>query len=156
MAEDDHLRSWSTMSTDLNAWIRHEVAEDSGPSRAICLVDDDRALGRVALRLPDYASDAVRCDAVLGSDQPAGELSYWLLPQARGRGLAYAGVRMMLSSVVVATNLRSVVLDIEASNVRSVRLAERLGAERRAPSRVVIDRLGVPRTLVVYVLSVAA
>ena len=88
------------------------------------------------------------------SDQPAGELSYWLVPEARGRGLACAAARMMISSVLVATGLRSVVLDIEAGNGPSMRLAERLGAERRSPTRVETDRSGTARTLVVYVLSV--
>ena len=80
MADDEHLRPWSTMGSDLDRWIRGEVAQDRGPSRAICLSQDDRALGRVAVRPPRYASDAVRCAAVRPSDQPAGELSYWLLP----------------------------------------------------------------------------
>jgi RimJ/RimL family protein N-acetyltransferase len=131
-----------------------EVRLRRGPSRAVCLPDDDRALGRVALRLPQFASDAVRCGAVREADQPAGELSYWLVPQARGRGLAYAAVRMMMASVVRAAGLRSVVLDIEAGNAVSERLAERLGAQRRDPARVEADRAGVPRTLVVHVLPV--
>jgi RimJ/RimL family protein N-acetyltransferase len=118
MIDDEHLRPWSSMAADLDAWIQREVAEHRGPSRAICLPDDDRALGRVALRLPQFASEAVRCEAVRESDQPAGELSYWLVPEARGRGLACAAVRMMISSVLVDTGLRSVVLDIEAGNDR--------------------------------------
>ena len=81
---------------------RREIAQDRGPSRAICLAD----------------------------------------------------VRLMMSSVVAATGLRSVVLDIEVSNAASARLAERVGAERRHPTRVEIDRAGAPRTLVVYVLPV--
>jgi hypothetical protein len=60
MIDDEHLRPWSTMAADLDAWIQREVAEHRGPSRAICLPDDDRALGRVALRLPQFASEAVR------------------------------------------------------------------------------------------------
>ncbi|HWE14090.1 MAG TPA: GNAT family N-acetyltransferase [Solirubrobacteraceae bacterium] len=155
MIDDEHLRPWSKMGVDLDAWMRREVAEDRGPSRAICLAEDDRVVGRVGLRLPDYASEAVRCEAVRESDRPAGELSYWLVPQARGRGLAYAAVRMMMNSVVLATGLRSVVLDIESGNVASVRLAERLGAQRREPTRVEVDRVGIPRTLVVYVLPVS-
>jgi ribosomal-protein-alanine N-acetyltransferase len=154
MIDDEHLRPWSTMAADLDAWIQREVAQHRGPSRAICLPDDDRALGRVALRPRQFASEAVRCEAVRESDQPAGELSYWLVPEARGRGLACAAVRMMISSVLVATGLRSVVLDIEAGNDPSMRLAERLGAERRSPTRVETDRSGTARTLVVYVLSV--
>jgi RimJ/RimL family protein N-acetyltransferase len=155
MLDDEHLQPWSTMRADLEGWIRREVAQATGPSRAICLGDDDRALGRVAVRPPELASQAVWCDAVHEADRPAGELSYWLVPEARGRGLAAAAVRLMMASVVAGTGLRSVVLDIEVGNVASERLAERLGAERRAPTRVEIDRTGVERTLVVYVLPVA-
>jgi RimJ/RimL family protein N-acetyltransferase len=155
MVDDEHLGHWSTMREGLDAWIRAEVAESRGPTRAICLPDDDRAIGRVALRPPKFASEAVRCQAIRSSDQPAGELSYWLVPEARGRGLAAAAVREMVESVAVPTGLRSVVLDIEDGNTRSMRLAERLGAERRSPVRVEIDRRGTPRTLVVYVLSIA-
>ena len=152
MIDDEWLRPWSKMGDDLEAWIRGEIAEERGPTRAICLADDDRAIGRVAVRPPELASEAVRCQAVRDSDWPAGELSYWLVPGARGRGLAYAAVRLMIDTVVVDTGLRSVVLDIEAGNVPSMRLAERLGAERRSPVRVEIDRVGTSRTLVVYVL----
>ncbi len=108
------------------------------------------------MRLPQFASDAVRCEAILEADRPAGELSYWLVPDARGRGLAAAAVRLMLSSVIPATGVRSVVLDIEDDNGASTRLAERLGAERRHPSRVKVDRTGTPRTLIVHVLRIAA
>ena len=155
MIDDEHLRPWSAMGDDLGSWIRREIAEARGPSRVICLCDDDRALGRVAVRPPELASDAVWCDAVHEADRPAGELSYWLVPDARGRGLAYVAVRIMIASIVRGMGLRSVVLDIEAGNVASERLADRLGAERRAPTRVEMDRTGVPRTLVVYVLPVA-
>jgi RimJ/RimL family protein N-acetyltransferase len=108
------------------------------------------------VRPPQFASEAVRCAAVRESDQPAGELSYWLLPAARGRGLPYGAVRLMMSSVVSGSGLRSVVLDIEERNVASIRLAERLGAERRSPTRVHPGRFGEPHTMVVYVLPVAA
>jgi RimJ/RimL family protein N-acetyltransferase len=155
MIDDEHVRHWSAMGADLEGWLRREVAQASGPSRAICLPHDDRALGRVAVRLPEFASEAVRCEAVREADQPAGELSYWLVPEARGRGLAYAAVRLMMVSVIAGAGLRSVVLDIEAGNVASERLAQRLGAERRAPARVELDRTRVQRTLVVHVLRAA-
>jgi RimJ/RimL family protein N-acetyltransferase len=156
MIDDEHLRHWSMMAADIDAWIQGEVAERLGPTRVICLPGNDRALGRVAVRLPGFASDAVRCEAVRESDQPAGELSYWLVPDARGRGLARAAVRMMISTVLVSAGLRSVVLDIEADNVASMRLAECLGAERRSPARVKRDRSGTARTLVAHVLPLAA
>jgi RimJ/RimL family protein N-acetyltransferase len=49
--------------------------------------------------------------------------------------------------------VRSVVLDIEDGNTASMRLADRLGAERRSPTRVKSDPRGTDRTLVVYVLA---
>lgn len=156
MAEDEWLSPWSTMVDGVEEWIRREMAEERGPTRAICLSDDDRALGRVAVRPPELASEAVRCDAVSETDHPAGELSYWLVPEARGRGLAYAAVRLMIDSVVPGLGLRSLVLDIEEGNVPSIRLAERLGADCRSPSRLHPGRSGDPHTMVVYVLRVVA
>ena len=51
MVDDEHLGHWSTMREGLDAWIRAEVAEARGPTRAVWLSDDDRAIGRVAVRL---------------------------------------------------------------------------------------------------------
>ena len=153
MTEDEYLRPWWWMADDLRAWLRKEVAEERGPTRAICLPDDDRALGRVAIRLPQFASEAVRCAAVQPSDQPAGELSYWLLPDARGRGLAFTAVTEMME-IAANAGLKSLVLDIEAENVASMRVAERLGAARRSPPRVHRDRFSNDWTMVVYVLHV--
>ena len=155
MADDRWLSPWSTMVDGVEAWIRREMAEERGPTRAICLAGDDRVLGRIALRPPELASEAVRCEAVRESDQPTGELSYWLLPEARGRGLAYDAVRLMVSTVAAASGLRTVALDIEDGNAPSIRLAERLGAERRSPTRQHPDRFGATHTMVVYVLPVA-
>lgn len=153
MTDDEYLRPWWWMADDLQAWLSREVAQERGPTRAICLPEDDRALGRVAVRLPEFASEAVRCAAVRASDQPAGELSYWLLPEARGRGLALTAVTGMMKLGADA-GLTSVVLDIEEENAASIRVAERLGAERRTPTRLHTDRFGHEWTMVTYVLSV--
>jgi RimJ/RimL family protein N-acetyltransferase len=155
MAHDDHVRRCSSLPDEVEAWLVRERADARGPSRAICLVDDDRALGKVALRLPGRASPATTCSAITASDHPIGELSYWLLPAARGHGLAHGAIVAMMRAVADTTDVRSVVLDIEEGNAASMRLAQRLGAERREPSRVELDRTGVPRTLVVLVLPVA-
>jgi [ribosomal protein S5]-alanine N-acetyltransferase len=154
MALDEHVRRWSSLPEDVDAWIARERAGVRGPSRAICLDGEDRPLGKVALRMPGHASSATSCAAIAPSDHPAGELSYWLLPDARGRGLARAAVHAMMESIAATTALRSVVLDIEAGNEASIRLAERLGAQRREPERIEPDRLGTPRRLVVFVLDV--
>jgi [ribosomal protein S5]-alanine N-acetyltransferase len=153
MTNDEHLRPWWRMAEDLRAWLRREMSEERGPSRAICLADDDRALGRVAVRLPQFASEAVRCAAVRTNDQPAGELSYWLVPDARGRGLASTAVTEM-TKIAAHAGLTSLALDIEVGNAASIRVAERLGATRRIPTRIHTDRFGDDRTMVVYVLRV--
>jgi [ribosomal protein S5]-alanine N-acetyltransferase len=153
MTDDEYLRPWWSMADDLPGWLRREISEERGPTRAICLPDDDRALGRVAIRLPQFASEAVRSAAVQTSDQPAGELSFWLLPDARGRGLASAAVTEMMK-IAVDAGLKSLVLDIEEGNLASTRVAERLGAARRTPIRKHTDRFGDARTMVIYVLRV--
>jgi RimJ/RimL family protein N-acetyltransferase len=153
MANDEYLRPWWWMGEDLRGWLRREIAEERGPTRVICLPEDERALGRVAMRLPAFASEAVQCAAVKASDQPAGELSYWLVPEARGRGLAVSAITEM-RKIAAASGLNSLVLDIEAANLASMRVAERLGAERRAPTRIETDRFGQKWTMVVYVLPV--
>jgi RimJ/RimL family protein N-acetyltransferase len=153
MTDDEYLRPWWWMSDDLRAWLRREISEERGPTRAICLPDDDRALGRVAIRLPRFASEAVRCAAVQPGDQPAGEPSYWLLPDARGRGLAFTAVTEMME-IAADAGLKSLVLDIEEENTASIRVAERLGAARRAPTRQHTDRFGNQWTMVVYVLLI--
>jgi RimJ/RimL family protein N-acetyltransferase len=154
MTRDEHIRRWSSMSGDVEGWIARQRRGERGPSRAICLPEDDRALGKVALRMPGHASSATTCDAALPSNGPTGELSYWLLPASRGRGLASAAVESMVGWVAAATELRSVVLDIEVSNAASVGLALRLGAQRREPERVELDCRGEPRRMVVFVLAI--
>ncbi|MFZ0091249.1 MAG: GNAT family protein [Solirubrobacteraceae bacterium] len=91
--------------------------------------------------------------AVLPSDQPAGELSYWLLPEARGQGLAVTAVTKMMH-VAANAGVKSLVLDIEEANGPSIRVAERLGAARRTPTRLHTDRYGKRWPMVVYVLHV--
>lgn len=84
-------------------------------------------------------------------DQQAGELSYWLLPDARGRGLGFSAVTAMMT-IAVNAGLRSLVLDIEEGNVGPIRVAERLGAARRSPARAHRYRFGDDRTMVIHVL----
>ena len=83
-----------------------------------------------------------------------GELSYWVLPDARGRGVASAAVEAMLDIARDMEGVHSVVLDIETDNAASIRVAERVGATRREPTRVEDDRNGVARTLAVFIVTV--
>jgi RimJ/RimL family protein N-acetyltransferase len=70
----------------LRLW-RLEDADD------VAVIVDDEQPGWVAVRPPEPASEAVRRDAVHEVDRPAAELSYWLVSEARGRGVACAAVR---------------------------------------------------------------
>jgi ribosomal-protein-alanine N-acetyltransferase len=154
MTDDPHIERWSSLGTDVQAWIARQRAGTRGPSLAICTTGNDDALGKIAVRLPGHASPATSCAAIRPGDHPVGELSYWLLPEARGRGLAATAVQVMMRLIAADTDLRSVVLDVEETNRPSIRLARRLGAERRRPSREEPDRAGVLRTMVVFVLPV--
>jgi len=156
MTGDDHVRRWSSMGEGVEEWIERQRLGERGPSRAICLPEDDRVLGKVALRMPGHASTATTCAAIVPADAPVGELSYWLLPAARRRGLARAGIETMIEWAAAATELRAVVLDIEETNDASLRLARRLGAERREPDRIELDRLGEPRRMIACVLRIQA
>jgi RimJ/RimL family protein N-acetyltransferase len=100
MADDPHIRRWSSLGTDVQTWIARQRAGTRGPSLAICTTGHDDALGKIALRLPGQASPATSCAAIRPGDHPVGELSYWLLPEARGRGLAAAAVQVMMRLVV--------------------------------------------------------
>jgi RimJ/RimL family protein N-acetyltransferase len=154
MTREEHIRRWSSMGGDVEGWIARQRVGERGPSRAICLPEDDRVLGKVAVRMPGHASSATACEAVVGADVPVGELSYWLLPAARGRGLARAAVESMVEWIAAATELRSAVLDIEVTNAASVGLALRLGAQRREPERNELDCLGRERRMVAFVLAI--
>jgi RimJ/RimL family protein N-acetyltransferase len=151
---DLHVAKWSHLAElGPRRWITEQQSGRRGPSMAICTTDDARALGKVALRLPGRASPATTCSAIRPEDQPAGELSYWVLPDARGQGVATAAVLAAVELARELGTMLSVVLDIEIDNAPSLRIAERVGGERREPTRVERDRLGHRRTLVVYVVA---
>lgn len=62
----------------------------------------------------------------------AGEAAfgYWLVPAARGRGLATAAARLLGQWGFGALGLRRIELEIRSDNIASQRVAERLGASR--------------------------
>ncbi len=52
MTDDLHIKRWSSMGTDVQAWIARQRAGTRGPSLAICTTGNDDALGKIAVRLP--------------------------------------------------------------------------------------------------------
>lgn len=153
--EDPDVVKWShIVEVGPERWVAEQREGLRGPSMAVCGLLDDEVLGKVALRLPGRASPATTCAAIRPADHPVGELSYWVLPHARGRGVATAAARAMLDVARGIESVRSVVLDIEIDNLASIRVAERVGATRRDPTRVEHDRHGVQRELTVFIVSV--
>lgn len=59
------------------------------------------------------------------------EMSYSLLPQHTGRGLATAALQQMLDHAFSAMGLSAVVSETQAANLRSTRLLERLGMQEK-------------------------
>jgi RimJ/RimL family protein N-acetyltransferase len=59
----------------------------------------------------------------------------------------------MLDIACDMEGVRSIVLAIEIDNLASIRVAQRLGATRREPTRVEQDRHGVLRELAVLIVK---
>jgi ribosomal-protein-alanine N-acetyltransferase len=66
----------------------------------------------------------------LGGEGDVGSLGYWLVPDARGHGLATAAARLLCDWGFAELGLRRIELEIRPDNVASQRLAVRLGAIR--------------------------
>lgn len=98
---------------------------------------DDRCIGHVWVNVGDPGLGAV---------------GYWLLPEARGRGLATRAVRILSGWAFGALALDRLDLFTERDNVASIRVAERNGFSRpelRAASGTVgvrrVDRIRFTR-----------
>jgi RimJ/RimL family protein N-acetyltransferase len=64
------------------------------------------------------------------SDASAGYVGYWLLPIARGRGLATSAVRLISAWALRELGLATLRLTTDPDNERSQRVAERSGFRR--------------------------
>ena len=84
--------------------------------------EPDACLGFVGLAVPSF----------LPAVMPAVEVGWRLARPAWGRGLATEGARAALHHAFEARRLQSVVSVIDPANVRSVRVAEKLGMRRGA------------------------
>jgi RimJ/RimL family protein N-acetyltransferase len=62
-----------------------------------------------------------------------GYIGYWLLPEARGRGLATRAVRLISGWAVRELGTASLAITVDAANARSQAVAERSGFQRAIP-----------------------
>ncbi|TWD82844.1 RimJ/RimL family protein N-acetyltransferase [Kribbella amoyensis] len=104
--DQDEARDW------IAQWGRRWADEDAA---SWAIVDDgDEALGQVGLRGVDLAGASVH-------------LSYWMLPQARGRGLATRAVGVVERWCFEEIGFRRLTLEHSTENVQSCRVAEKSG-----------------------------
>jgi RimJ/RimL family protein N-acetyltransferase len=103
----------------------------SGPARELL----ERNLGRWAEGTSANFSICDQTDAVLGqvwmtrdlADADRGRVGYWLLPEARGKGLATRSVQLISRWSLGDVGLARLSLFTEPSNERSRRVAQRSG-----------------------------
>ncbi|MFJ3794032.1 GNAT family N-acetyltransferase [Kitasatospora sp. NPDC090091] len=95
---------------------RWETGWDSGNAAAFAVVDstDSDLLGNVALRWTDRADGL----AMIG---------YWLMPAARGRGVATRATRAVTSWGIATADTRRIEIAHAVGNAASCRVAERCG-----------------------------
>ncbi len=125
-----HLAPWMpwlpTHATrgDSLRFIREARAQiDAGTSAQLAIVERGRIVGVCSLYAIDRAAGVCRC-------------GYWLAPDAQGRGLVARAVGSLLAHAFGDLGLRRVELRTAPENVRSRRVAERLGFcfERTLPA----------------------
>jgi RimJ/RimL family protein N-acetyltransferase len=107
------------------------------PTLSICELDGT-CVGKVWLNVPE-------------TDRSTGFVGYWLLPIARGRGLATSAVRLLSTWAVRELGVTKVRLTTAPDNERSQRVAERSGFRRMGPA--VDEALGPDSSQVVYALD---
>ena len=109
---------WKYSEHEALVWIerqRQKLAAGTVLSLAIQAPDDKRALGNVNLAgLDDGGREA--------------EIGYWLVPEARGRGLATAATSLLIDWGLQTLDLDRIEFAILPENLASQRVAERVGA----------------------------
>jgi len=93
-------------------------ARRRGTSYAVAAADPRTAIGSVELR-------------ARGRDRHTMEIGYWLVPDARGRGVAREAVGLAVSWAFERTDAGSIIAVIDIGNAPSQRLAVSLGFECR-------------------------
>jgi RimJ/RimL family protein N-acetyltransferase len=111
---------WSYSAGEAQAWIdRQRAKRAAGTVLALAIEgrDGERALGNVNLAgIGDR--DGVR----------EAEIGYWLVPEARGRGLATAATSLLTDWGLRNLGLERIEFAILPDNLASQRVAERVGA----------------------------
>lgn len=97
--------------------------------------DPDAILGAVGFGRPDWETGA------------AADAGYWVVPQARGRGVASGGLELLTRWAFETLGLRRLELHVIAGNVASERVAERAGYRRAGTDTATVKQGEVAVTL---------
>ncbi len=108
-----HVRAMSDHEAEewVATWPERWAAE-TGAGWAVC--DDEGPLARMSLRALDLA-------------EGTGEVAYWVLPEARGRGVAPRALRAMSTWLFVHVGLHRIELAHSTLNTGSCRVATKAG-----------------------------
>ena len=135
---------WSYSLAAAEAWVQRQWRrrEEAGTlALAILRPGEEGPLGNVNITAT--------------GDREAG-FGYWLVPAARGQGLATAAVRLLGQWAFGALDLRRIEFEIRPDNAPSQRVAERLGATREGLRRDSHEAEGRRWDMVVYSLFPSA
>ena len=107
-------------------------------------IDAQRVAGQVlVLTIADAESDSfLGFVALLMKEQRVGELAYMVVPEARGRGLAPAAVRLVGDWAFATLELPRLQLRIDPDNAASIRVAKRCGYRFEGVLRSVFELRG--------------
>lgn len=119
--DDQDIRTWHTrrMDTEVEAlaWVAswsQRWEADTDVSWALARVGSDEVVGQVGLR-------------TVSLEAAAAQMSYWLLPEARGQGLAVSGTRSVQAWAFSELGLQRLALQHSVGNTRSCRVAVAAG-----------------------------
>jgi RimJ/RimL family protein N-acetyltransferase len=119
IADPDVVRWFGASADSADQVLRRNAerwADLSGPTFAICL-PDEQCVGLVWVNR--------------AADRPGlGSVGYWLLPEARGRGLATRAVVLVAEWAFTDLGLERLRIVAESANAPSRRVAERAGFRR--------------------------
>jgi RimJ/RimL family protein N-acetyltransferase len=133
-AEDRDLPAIEAGITDPDV-VRWIGAPEATPEGVLVLNAERAAAGSPTFAIcgPDDACVGLVWVNRRAKDPEVGYVGYWLLPGARGRGLATKAVRLISDWAFQELGLTSLGLTADVANVRSRAVAERSGF-RRAPA----------------------
>jgi [ribosomal protein S5]-alanine N-acetyltransferase len=144
--QDPEIPRWTVVPRDYTErhardFISGSAADlTTGRELALAVVDrEDRLLGAVGISNFDWA------------DLKA-EIGYWMVPEARRRGIGARATRMLAVWAVTSLGLERLELLANPENEASQRLAERAGFTREGTLRRYRRRHGVREDLVMFSL----